>query len=606
MSFRRRLAAFLVITLIAVQLITALFAYGVLRQNAIAEGKRELAASAKVFMRQLDVLSDRVGDEVNVLALDYALRQAIADGDRDTVLSALRNHGRRVGASRMLLVNLAGAIDADTARETVKGTPFPLAGMIGAASNQDKATALARLDDAIYWVVAVPVKAPLPIAFIVACVPIDNAMLEKLRTLSLFPNSIALATTDARRGWTVIASTNGYKPVIRSAAGANGAETRIVDQGAGPALTWIGQLKTAPESAPIVAAFDYPLKAVLHTFREVILSMLFVLAGALVLGLLGAMVIARSVSSPIETLAATARRIAQGDYSPVPPIKEGGEIGALSSDLGNMANAIAERESDLRRTLVEVEVARDAAVRANNAKSQFLANMSHELRTPLNAILGFSEIITREILGPLGNERYMGYVRDIHNSGRHLLGLVEEMLDLARVEAGTLDIALEPLELADAIDASLTMLETPARKAEVTLTVEGSPRQWPKLAGDRRKLTQAISNLIHNAIKFTPAGGSVRVSGEVAGGSLKLRVADTGIGMRAEDIPIVVKPFQRLASAFDGKYQGAGLGLPFAKAVIELHGGQLHIESALGAGTTITIELPLAPDARSRAITSAA
>lgn len=606
MSFRHRLAVFLVITLIAVQLITAFFAYGVLRQNAIAEGKRELTASANVFRRQLDVLSDRVGDEVNVLSLDYALRQAIANGDQDTVLSALRNHGRRVGATRMLLVDLGGAIDADTAHEGAKKDPFPLSGMIGVAFNRDKATALATIDDGIYWVVAVPVKAPLPIAFIVACVPIDNAMLEKLRTLSLFPNSIALATADSKRGWTVVASTNGYRPTIRSSLNTAGAVTQIVDQGAGPALTWIGQLNAAPESAPIVAVFDYPLKAVLHTFRQVILSMLFVLAGALVLGLLGAMVIARSVSSPIEMLAATARRIAQGDYSPVRPIKEGGEIGALSSDLGNMANAIAEREAALKRTLGEVEIARDSAVRANNAKSQFLANMSHELRTPLNAILGFSEMITQEIMGPLGNERYMGYVHDIHNSGRHLLGLVEEMLDLARVEAGTLNIEREPLELADAIEAGLKMLEALARKAGVTLRVEGNPRQWPKLMGDRRKLTQAVSNLIHNAIKFTPVGGSVSISGEVAGDCIKASVCDTGIGIRAEDIPIVVKPFQRLASAFDGKYQGAGLGLPFAKAVIELHGGELHIESTPGAGTTVTMKLPLMQAAQGRAMTSAA
>jgi signal transduction histidine kinase len=604
MSFRHRLAAFLVITLIAVQLITAFFAYGVLRQNAIAEGKRELTASTKVFMRQLDVLSDRVGDEVNVLALDYALRQAIANGDKDTVLSALRNHGRRVGATRMLLVNLDGKIDADTARQAVSGTPFPLTRMIDAAGSDDKATALATFDDGIYWVVAAPVKAPLAIGFIVACVPIDNAMLEKLRTLSLFPNSIALATLDPKHGWTIAASTDGYAPIIRSSP--KDAQTQIVDQDTSGALTWTGALKVAPESEPIVAVFDYPLKATLHTFRAVINSMLIVLVGALVLGLAGAMVIARSVSSPIEMLAATARRIAQGDYSPVTPIKEGGEIGALSSDLGNMANAIAEREADLKRTLLDVETARDEAVHANKAKSQFLANMSHELRTPLNAILGFSEVIVHEMMGPIGNQCYTGYARDIHESGRHLLGLVEEMLDLACVEAGTLQIAREPVQLADAIDASITMLDAVARKAGVALIVEGSPRQWPAIDGDRRKLTQAVSNLIHNAIKFSPAGAQVRVFGEVAGDCLKISVADTGIGMRAEDIPTVVKPFQRLASAFDGKYQGAGIGLPFAKSVVELHGGTLHIASAPGAGTTVTIELPLPRATLDRTMTSAA
>ena len=606
MSFRNRLAAFLLVTLIAVQIITALFAYGVLRASAIAEGKRELNASTNVFRRQLDVLSERVADEVNVLALDYPLRQAIADEDRATVLSALHNHGLRVGATRMLLVNLDGKIVADTTHQSTNGAPFPLSRMISVATTDGKATALATFDEGIYWIVAVPVKAPIPIAFIIACVPIDNLMLEKLRALSLFPNSVALETLDSNHGWTVVASTDGYRPKITLPPESDRAETKIVNGQTGPALTWIGMLNVAPESPPIIAVLDYPLKTALHTFRDVIVSMLLVLAGALILGLLGTILISRSVSRPIEALAATARRIALGDYTPVAPIKKGGEIGALSSDLGNMARAIAEREMELKRTLLDVEVARDSAVRANNAKSQFLANISHELRTPLNAILGFSEMMTSEVMGPIGNGRYATYVADIHKSGRHLLGLVEEMLDLARVEAGTIQIGAEDVELSDAINASLTMLDPVARKAGVELIVNCDPMRWPTLAGDRQKLTQAISNLIHNAIKFTPSGGRVTIEGEVAEDLISLRVIDTGIGIREDDIPIIIKPFQRLASAFEGKYQGAGLGLPFAKAVVELHGGTLAIASAVGVGTTVRITLPLPGKSLGDVMTTAA
>jgi two-component system cell cycle sensor histidine kinase PleC len=280
------------------------------------------------------------------------------------------------------------------------------------------------------------------------------------------------------------------------------------------------------------------------------------------------------------------------------------EIGHLGATFNAMADALATRyaaqkraEEELRElnaTLeTRVEERTIELANANRAKSMFLANMSHELRTPLNAIIGFSEMMHREIMGPIGVPAYKGYAQHIHESGMHLLSLVEEMFDLAKVEAGRLQIECVPTQPGTLLPECLTMLQSTAEDAKVEIVVDEDLSAWPVLEADPVKLKQVFVNLIGNAIKFTPAGGRVTVSGKLDETGLRIRIRDTGIGISAKDIPLVVQPFYRVNSVLDGKHQGAGLGLPFAKSVVELHGGTLDIESELGSGTTVTITLPL-------------
>jgi two-component system cell cycle sensor histidine kinase PleC len=270
-----------------------------------------------------------------------------------------------------------------------------------------------------------------------------------------------------------------------------------------------------------------------------------------------------------------------------------------------MADALAARYAAQKRAEAELRVLNATLetrveertvelANANRAKSMFLANMSHELRTPLNAIIGFGEMMHREIMGPLGIPAYKEYAQHIHESGMHLLSLVEEMLDLAKVEAGKLQIECVPTDPGTLFAESLMMLRSTAEAAKVDIIVEGNPAHWPVLEGDPVKLKQVFVNLIGNAVKFTPAGGRVTISSETDEAALRICVQDTGIGIRAEDIPLVVQPFYRVNSVLDAKHQGAGLGLPFAKSVVELHGGTLTIESKLGSGTTVSVSLPLA------------
>ena len=605
MNFRQRLALFLIVTLAGLQILTAVLGYGVVRANLVEQAERELQAATAAFTRQLDVLSERVTDDVFVLSFDYALRKAVAEHDSATALSALNNHGRRVGATRMILANLEGKISADTTRYSVVGLDFPFPALLAAAAAQGQGTALAVLDGAIYWTVAVPVNAPVPIAFIVACIPIDAALLEKIRSLSATPHSLALATVGEEGTWTLVSQSGGATPKLPE-------DNQIPALGMvattenGDHLAMTARLDTAMSSAPVIAILDYPLDEILGAYRALIAPMLAVLTGALLLALIGAMLIARGVSRPLESLAAAARRIASGDYSSTPELNRKDEIGELSSALKNMSESIAERETALMSAVTSLEVARNDAVRASEAKSQFLSNMSHELRTPLNAIIGFAEMIHQQILGPIGLQRYAEYARHIHDSGNHLLAQVTEMLGLAETSAGKMALKCEPFAPGEMLSAVIDRLAPVAAQAGVRVELCGEPPEWPTVQGDAAKIQMGLKNLIHNAIKFTPRGGVVRISGEAVPGALRLKIADTGIGIPAEDIPLVVLPFHRRKKAFDGTHQGAGIGLPFAKAILELHGGTLEIESTPGEGTVVTAMLPLVAGAAPHAIENAA
>jgi len=598
LSFRKRLALLFILTLIAVQALTAILAYGVVRSNLVEQGKSQLAATTQVFMRQLNVLSERVSDDVQILSLDYALRKAVAENDHGTALSALKNHGNRVGATRMAIVALDGTITIDTTSDATQGTPFPFPDLLDSAAAADQGTALAVLDGVIYWIVVVPVRAPDPVAFIAAGVPVNDALLERLRELSLVTQSLALATPDANGAWTVAAKTAGYTPVVQlpSPAGVPREAAILSTEQSGESLAMTARLATSEASAPVIAILDYPLEEALSPYRAVIVPMLVVLGGALLIALTVAMMIAHGVSQPLEALAATARRIAQGDYSTLPAVSRRDEIGELSSALGNMTRSIADRENALRDAIGSLEQARNDAVKANEAKSQFLSNMSHELRTPLNAILGFSEVLHKQMMGPLGGSRYIEYARHIYDSGSHLLVQVEEMLDLSQAADGRLLISRRHLKPSGLLSASVETLEPVAAKAGVRLNVAGDISAWPAIDADGAKLQQSLTNIIHNAIKFTLSGGTVTISGEKSGATLKIIISDTGIGIRPEELDLVVRPFHRQRPAYDSRYQGVGLGLPFAKTIIELHGGRLAINSVQGSGTTVIIELPVAAD----------
>jgi signal transduction histidine kinase len=259
-----------------------------------------------------------------------------------------------------------------------------------------------------------------------------------------------------------------------------------------------------------------------------------------------------------------------------------------------MREHIAELEATqhaLTETSQELSVALGASQAANRAKSSFLASMSHELRTPLNAILGFAEVMQSETFGALGSSRYKEYLSDMHMSGTHLLSVVNDVLDMARCEAGRGALQEEIFDPATNIADAIQMVSMQAAKAKVGLFSEIAPA-LPLLKADSRRLGQILLNLLSNAVKFTPAGGTVTVRAFAGENGLTLQVADTGIGIAPEDFAKALEPFGQVDSSLARKYEGTGLGLPLTRQMVELHGGALTLESVPRQGTVVTVILP--------------
>lgn len=242
--------------------------------------------------------------------------------------------------------------------------------------------------------------------------------------------------------------------------------------------------------------------------------------------------------------------------------------------------------------LEALRVAKEEAELANRSKSAFLANISHELRTPLNAVLGFSEIIRDQLLGPIGVENYVTYAHDIHKSGQHLLGVINDILDISKIEAGRQDAVATHVDVRQAISTCLRLIERDARAGKVLLHCSFSDG-LPWLLADERHVRQIVLNLLSNAVKFTPPGGSASVSASVDdSGGIQLVVTDTGIGMSAEGVQIALMPFGQVENSYARRFDGTGLGLPLTKSLAELNGGRFEIESAPGHGTTVRIHFP--------------
>ncbi len=331
------------------------------------------------------------------------------------------------------------------------------------------------------------------------------------------------------------------------------------------------------------------LRAALHRRLVSIAVIAFIAAG---IGGLAAWFGATSLTRDIRSMMTVLRRIERGDLDARIETRGGDEIAILARSMNEMAASMAKRLRELEATQLDLRRAKDAAEAASQAKSQFLANMSHELRTPLNAIIGFSEALNADVFGPIENPRHREYIGDIRTSAELLLSIISEILDMARIEAGRIELDEEPFDLCELNAECQRLLSTRANEFGVRFTADAAP-DLPMLNADRRLVKQIALNLANNAIKFTPRDGTVDLVAKLdAEGRIVLVVHDTGIGIETQHVAKVMEPFYQVSGPHSRRHAGTGLGLSLVRAFAELHGAKVAIVSAPAQGTTVTVTFP--------------
>jgi signal transduction histidine kinase len=354
---------------------------------------------------------------------------------------------------------------------------------------------------------------------------------------------------------------------------------------------------TAYETIPTtgwVVFVEQPLDEAFASLNASVLRAAGLLALAMVIAIGASVILARRMTGPIETIRATTTGIAEGALDQRIALKTGDELEDLADDFNRMSSRLQESYATLEQKVVdrtrELADARDQLAIASKNKSDFLANMSHELRTPLNAVIGFSEVLMERMFGDV-NAKQEEYLRDIASSGKHLLSLVNDILDLSKVEAGRMELQRSSFAVKDVVESGAMLMRERATRHGVALRTSVDP-DLPPLDADERKVKQVLFNLLSNAVKFTPVGGSVDVHAQRMDGELRVSVHDTGVGIAPEDQAKIFEEFQQ-ASAGAQREDSTGLGLTLAKKFVELHGGRLWVESELGKGSTFTFALPL-------------
>ncbi len=326
------------------------------------------------------------------------------------------------------------------------------------------------------------------------------------------------------------------------------------------------------------------------------------MVAALTLAALASFALARRMTSPIKQLQFGAARIGAGALDQRIEVHTGDELEVLAEEFNRMAsqlsdlyagleNRVAERTEELAATMRELEIKSRELEVASHHKSEFLANMSHELRTPLTAVIGFSEVLLQRMFGQV-NPKQEEYLKDILDSGQHLLSLINDILDLSKVEAGHLELELSTFWLPEALESSVQILRETATRRGVTLEIKIAS-EVGEIEADLRRVRQILFNLLSNALKFTPPDGRVTLLGRVDGGRAEIAVRDTGIGIPLDEQPRIFDAFQQANSIAAQTAEGTGLGLTLVKSLVELHGGEIWLESAPGLGSTFTFSVPL-------------
>ena len=351
---------------------------------------------------------------------------------------------------------------------------------------------------------------------------------------------------------------------------------------------------------------EQPESAVFAPVRGKIWRTALLLAAFLAAGIALSVLLARRLVRPVKQMRTAAARIGAGAYDERIELRRRDELGGLADELNGMAASlqasvqsleqkVEERTRELQQALAELSQKGRQLEVASEHKSEFLANMSHELRTPLNAIIGFSQVLRKRMFGEI-NAKQEEYLDDILSSGNHLLSLINDVLDLSKVEAGQVELEVATFSLREALERGVVMVREPAVKNGVRLSLELAP-DVDLVDGDERRLRQVVYNLLSNAVKFTPEGGCVDVASSRVNGEVRVSVTDTGPGIAPEDQERIFEEFQQTDVGVEQR-EGTGLGLALSKRLVELHGGRIWVESEPGDGSRFVFTLPIEVEQR--------
>jgi signal transduction histidine kinase len=393
-------------------------------------------------------------------------------------------------------------------------------------------------------------------------------------------------------------------------------QVRAALTGAAAALAGVVTTGRNPDGTEVLSAFqrvnppgwwvfvEEPLSEAFAPIESAIWRTVLLLVVFLVLAVATSVLLARNLVRPIELIQAAAAKVGSGDLNQRIEVSSRDELGALADEFNRMAarlqafyagleQEVQERTQELATALAELDEKSSELEAASLHKSEFLANMSHELRTPLNAISGFSQVLRKQLFGAI-NDKQAEYLDDILGSARDLLSLIDDVLDLSKVEAGQIDLQVAPFSLLGALERGVVIVREQATQAGVRVSLSSSPGV-ETVFGDERRIRQVIFNLLSNAVKFTPPGGTVDIAAAQLGGEVRVLVRDSGPGIAPEDQERIFEEFQQTAA---GKEQGegTGLGLALARRLVELHGGRIWVDSELGKGSTFVFSLPAQPE----------
>ncbi|MBI2202578.1 MAG: HAMP domain-containing protein [Candidatus Rokubacteria bacterium] len=614
-SFQGRIIIFVVGLMLIVQTFAFFVVDAANTQDARQQLNGELLVGGRVFNRLMRARNEQLAHAARLLSGDFAFKTVWATQDAGTILSALENHQARIGADVMVLVAPDLVTIADTLHPGSRQTPFAFPEVIRVAEDAGEAASVVFIDRRPYQLVIVPLLAPVPVAWIGMGFVVDDKLAADLKRLTRVDVTFVthVPGTRATPASTLSGPERGALLDALPAPLDGAPETFAIAAAGRDYMAHVTSLGREQDFA-IVAVLHRPVEEAFAALYRLRAKLITLFAGGLLLSIVGALVVARTVSRPVKRLVHGVREIERGDYAHRVEVRQHDELGELAVAINQMTIELSEREARIRRQAYEEALAResirrleerseilreakDRAEEASRAKSQFLANMSHELRTPLNAIIGFSQVLKNGSYGEL-TAKQAEFVTQITAGGRHLLHLISDILDLSKIEAGRMTMARTAVDLGESVRDAVAVVDTMARQKAIVLGASVEPG-LPHVSADVAKVKQVLYNLLSNAIKFTPDGGRVTVSAALerdpAGDRVRVAVADTGTGIKPDDHERVFLSFEQLDASYAKAQEGTGLGLALTRRLVEMHGGRIWVESdgVAGKGSTFVFVLPV-------------